>query len=72
MTMTKQSLSDARKVVRACEASEKAAQMTKVDLVKKELIEFLHQLSLLPPSKDDRLSFYAKLEDFLAEELFPS
>ncbi len=72
MTMTKQSLQDARKVVRDCEASVTRAEMVKMDLVKEELIEFLHQLSLLPASKDDRLTFYEKLEDFLTKELFSS
>ena len=70
MSMTKQSLANARKVIRECEASEKESQQMKTAIVKDEILELLHQLSLLPPTKDDRRSFYNRLEDFLTEELF--
>ncbi len=72
MTMTKQSLQNARKVIRECEASERETAKMKMSVVKDELVELLHQLSLLPPSKDDRIGFYGRLEDFLTEELFSS
>jgi hypothetical protein len=69
MTMTPKSLQHARKIIRECEESEREIAKMKVAVVKDELVELLHQLSLLPPP-DDRASFYEKLEDFLIEELF--
>jgi len=71
MTMTPKSLSTARKIIRDCEESERLLQRAKMTVVKDELVELLHQLSLLP-LPDDRPSFYEKLEDFLIEELFSS
>ena len=72
MTMTKQSLQHARKVIRECEESERETAKMKMAVVKDELVELLYQLSLLPPSQDDRQSFSDRLEDFLTEELFSS
>jgi hypothetical protein len=71
MTMTPKSLTAARKVMREGEKAEKESQRTRMLVVKDELIELLHQLSLLPPPAD-RDFFYDRLEDFLTEELFPS
>jgi hypothetical protein len=71
MTMTKNTLTRARRVIRDCEESEQLLQRAKMTVVKDELVDLLHQLSLLP-LPDDRPNFYERLEDFLLAELFPS
>ncbi len=71
MTMTKNTLTRARRVIRECEESEKETAKMKMAVVKDELVELLHQLSLLP-YPDDRAGFYERLEVFLIDELFSS
>ncbi len=69
MTMTPKSLTRARKIIRECEESEKEVQKRMAAVVKDEMVELLHQLSLLP-FPENRDAFYESLENFLIEELF--
>jgi len=66
MTMTAETLADARGRLRILEKSKFEASEAMVVIVTEEVIELLDQLSVLPHS--DREGFGNRLSRFLAEE----
>ena len=68
MTKTAQTLQIARKKLRSLEKDQKEASVAMIEVIRDEVIELLHQLSVLPSTAEGGY-FKEKLEQFLAEEL---